>query len=158
MPLYECHCERCELTFEALAPLSAAGAPSHPCPECGEQARRILSAVVFGRSGGSASESPQPQPSNTSRPDVTKLRVPPPAQLCWMDGPSKSRYAAYLNGRGKEFDETVAARAEVAKKRDPTPVTSLAPAASHDHSPLTDPSVYARRRAAAAKTKPKSSD
>ncbi len=34
MPLYECRCERCELTFEVLAPLSSSGLKSRPCPQC----------------------------------------------------------------------------------------------------------------------------
>src|SRR5262245_61825477 len=113
MPLYECHCARCDLIFEALAPLSAASARSHRCPECGRAARRMLSTVTFGRSGREFEPAASASPS---RPDVTKLRVPPPAQLCWMDGPSTARYAAYLHGRGGEYDETVAARADVAQR------------------------------------------
>jgi len=152
MPLYECYCERCELTFEALAPLSAASAPSHPCPRCEEQARRILSAVVFGRAAGERAEPLASKPADASRPDVTRLRVPPPAQLCWMDRPSRARYAAYVNGRGKEYDETVAARTEAAKNQDPPIAKAPAAAHSHDQSPLADPVVYERRRAAAART------
>ncbi len=146
MPLYECYCEPCELTFEALAPLSAAGAPSHPCPRCGAAARRILSAVVFGRRAAAEPVAPAPG----GRPDVTRLRVPGPAQICWMDGPSKARYAAYLNGRGREYDEVVAARAEKARDREPS-AAPAAPTSEHHHeqSPLADPAVYARRRAAA---------
>ncbi|HLW72188.1 MAG TPA: zinc ribbon domain-containing protein [Candidatus Binataceae bacterium] len=142
MPLYECHCGRCDLTFEVLAAVSdAAGA--HPCPQCGRRARRILSAVTFGRSG----REPEARAADPSRPDVTRLRVPPPAQLCWMDERSTSRYAAHLHGRGAEYDETVAAREETRKQRgEPVPAVS---AHGHSHSPLADPVVYARRRAAA---------
>lgn len=82
-----------------------------------------------------------------TRPDVTRLKVPPPAQLCWMDQRTTSRYAAYLHGRGTEYDDTVAARTEQQQKRG-APVAQT-PAHEHSHSPLADPAVYARRRAAA---------
>lgn len=145
MPLYECHCERCEITFEVLAPLSQA-AKSHPCPQCGKQARRMISWVSFGR--GSTATGPveaAPGPS-----DVTNLKVPPPAQICWMDQPSSARYAAYLNGRGKEYDETVAARSEARAKRGAP--EKPASHAAHEHSPLSNPAVYRRRKEAAAKS------
>ena len=149
MPLYECYCPRCDQDVEVLAALSAASAKFHPCPECGGRARRMLSAVTFGRAGG---ERPALEgPADRSRPDVTKLRVPPPAQLCWMDGPSTSRYAAYLHGRGGEYDETVAARSEARKKRGEE--ASPGAAHPHAHSPLADPAVYKRRRAAAIRSK-----
>jgi len=155
MPLYECECHHCDRIFEVLASLSESGAKSFPCPECGRKARRIPSSVVFGRVGNaradSASEPPQ---ANPSRPDVTRLRVPPPAQICWMDGPSTARYAAHLNGRGAEYDDTMAARAESQKKHGDTAGVAAKKKAQghhHDHSPLSDPGVYARRRSAAAK-------
>lgn len=154
MPLYECECVRCDLTFEVLAPVSESGAKSFPCPECGRKARRMLSAVIFGRGGNAPVESAvERRPVDSSRPDVTKLRVPPPAQLCWMDGPSSARYAAHLNGRGAEYDDTVATRAD---RRKQVGETEKQPAAqhhghSHSDSPLADPAVYARRRAAAVK-------
>jgi len=155
MPLYECECQRCDLIFEVLASLSESGLKSFPCPECGKKARRIPSAAVLGRAGNAGADSVSDStPANPSRSDVTKLRVPPPAQICWMDGPSNARYAAYLNGRGAEYDDTMAARAELKKKRgEPEkPVTKKKPHGhDHDHSPLSDPGVYARRRAAAAK-------
>jgi len=155
MPLYECECRRCDRVFEVLASLSEAGVKSFHCPECGRKARRIPSAVVFGRARNAAADSAieQSQP-NPSRPDVSKLRVPPPAQICWMDGPSNARYAAYLNGRGAEYDDTVASRAELQKKRgEPAKLAAKKKSHGHhhDHSPLSDPGVYARRSAAAAK-------
>ncbi len=161
MPLYECECQRCDLIFEVLASLSESGLKSFPCPECGKKARRIPSAAVFGRPGNAGAYSAGDSTlANPSRPDVTKLRVPPPAQICWMDGPSNARYAAYLNGRGAEYDDTMAARAEAKKKRgEPDKPAAKKPHGHHhDHSPLSDPGVYARRRAAAArKEKPVSS-
>lgn len=148
MPLYEWRCERCELTFEVLAPLSASRMKSHRCPECGRQARRIISAVSF--SVGSASDKAQePAATGSGRSDVTKLRLPPSARLCWMDDRSAARLAAYKHGRGAEYDDTMAARDEARKKREePTPVPE---AHGHNHSPLSDPVVFAHRRDAAAR-------
>jgi hypothetical protein len=73
-----------------------------------------------------------------------------------MDGPSTARYAAHLNGRGAEYDETVAARADVAQRRGERAAkpAHTGEGHAHDHSPLADPAVYARRRAAAARAKP----
>jgi hypothetical protein len=110
----------------------------------------MLSAVVFGRGGDAAAREAPPAPSTATRSDVTRLKVPPPAQLCWMDQPTTSRYAAYLHGRGAEYDDTVAARTEQKQKRG-TPVEKT-PAHQHSHSPLADPAVYARRRAAAKRS------
>ena len=84
---------------------------------------------------------------------ATRLSVPPPAQICWMDGPSRARYAAHLTGRGAEYDDTIAARAETRKQRGAPPAKPAAH--NHDHSPLADPAVYARRRAAAARAEKK---
>ena len=144
MPLYECRCERCELTFEVLAPLSSSGMKSRPCPNCGRAARRIISAVAFTVEGGARSN---------SVPDVTQLKVPPPARLCWMDDRSAARYAAYKHGRGAEYDDTTHAREEASKKRDLSPQEPAAGAHphAHSHSPLADPMVYAKRRDAAAR-------
>lgn len=151
MPLYECHCERCELTFEVLASLSAA-TKSHPCPACGRRARRVISSVNFGRGEGIASASHE---GLLGPNDVTRLKVPPPAQICWMDQPSSARYAAHLNGRGGEYDETVAARSETRKKGgEPEPVMTHS---AHEHSPLSNPAVYRRRKDAAAKSANKAS-
>jgi putative FmdB family regulatory protein len=146
MPLYECRCQRCALTFEVLAPISAARMRSRPCPECGRAARRIISAVSFAVSGAPAGDAAA---RDQSRSDVTKLSVPPWARLCWMDDKSAARFAAYKHGRGAEYDDTVAAREETRKNRG-APVEKPA-ADEHGHSPLADPAVLARRRAAAAR-------
>jgi len=150
MPLYECYCGHCDATFEALAPLRESAAKSHPCPGCGRRARRMLSAVTFGRSGGGDAQDTPPARSSAQRSDVTRLSVPPPARLCWMDERSTSRYAAYLHGRGAEYDDTVAARTEKQQQREVP--TAKTPAQPHSHSPLADPAVYARRRAAAKRS------
>jgi hypothetical protein len=115
----------------------------------------MLSAVTFGRGGTTATAVAPRSRSADGRTDVTRLKVPPPAQLCWMDQPTSSRYAAYLHGRGAEYDDTVAARTEQETQRG-TP-TKAQPNHQHSHSPLADPAIYARRRAAAAKHTTKTS-
>lgn len=150
MPLYECYCGHCEAAFEVLVPLREWSAKSQPCPECGRRARRMLSVATLGsRAGGDALDAP-PERSSANRSDVTRLSVPPPAQFCWMDKPSTSRYAAYLQGRGAEYDETVAARTE--KQRQRGVPAEKTPSQYHSHSPLADPAVYARRHAAAQRS------
>src|SRR5690606_23201983 len=42
MPLYEYYCEPCNGVFELLRPAREASKPQ-PCPECDEDARRIMS-------------------------------------------------------------------------------------------------------------------
>jgi len=107
--------------------------------------------VVSGNLGrsGDAKDTP-PTRSAGQRSDVTRLSVPPPARLCWMDERSTSRYAAYLHGRGAEYDDTVAARTEKQRQREAP--TAKTPAQPHSHSPLADSAVYARRRAAAKRS------
>jgi putative FmdB family regulatory protein len=148
MPLYECRCESCDLTFEVLAPLSTSKMKARPCPECGRSARRIISAVSFAVSGRSRARSSS-EPRDPSRCDVTKLALPPPARLCWMDDRTAARFAAYKHGRGAEYDDVTAAREEAKKKNGDSQPKPAAKA--HSHSPLDDPAVFARRRAAAAR-------
>jgi putative FmdB family regulatory protein len=145
MPLYECRCERCELTFEVLAPLSSSGMRSRPCPNCGRAARRIISAVAFTVEGGTRA---------SSTPDVTRLKVPPPARLCWMDDRSAARYAAYKHGRGAEYDDKLNAPDEAQNKRgEPPPVKPAAAAQDHGHSHSHAAMAAAVRKAKAAKAK-----
>ena len=144
MPLYECRCERCELTFEVLAPLSSSGLRSRPCPKCGRAARRIISAVAFTVEGGAR---------KSSTPDVTQLKVPPPARLCWMDDRSAARYAAYKHGRGAEYDDKTQAREEAKKKRDEPPAKPAAAAHDHAHSHSHAALAAAARKAKAAEAK-----
>jgi putative FmdB family regulatory protein len=138
MPLYECRCERCELTFEVLAPLSSSALKSRACPNCGRASRRIISAVSFTVEGGTRAN---------SAPDVTQLKVPPAARLCWMDERSAARYAAYKHGRGAEYDDKSLARDE---KKSDKPLSKPATAApEHGHSHL----LAAARKAKAAEAK-----
>jgi putative FmdB family regulatory protein len=144
MPLYECRCEQCELTFEVLAPLSSSGLKSRPCPNCGRAARRIISAVAFTVEGGTRA---------SSTPDVTQYKVPPPARPCWMDDRSAARYAAYKHGRGAEYDDKTQARDEAKKKRDEPP-SKPAPAHQHAHSHSHSAALAAARKAKAVESKP----
>jgi hypothetical protein len=69
-----------------------------------------------------------------------------------MDDQSATRLAAYQVGRGAEYDDTVAVRAEVASQRGES--ESVKPTAlSHSHSPLSDPVTFANRRKAARREK-----
>ena len=145
MPLYECRCERCELTFEVLAPCSSSAMKSRPCPNCGRAARRIISAVAFTVEGGTRA---------SSTPDVTQYKVPPPARLCWMDDRSAARYAAYKHGRGAEYDDKTQAREEAKKKRDEPPSKPAPDAHKHAHSQSHSAALAAARKAKAAGSKP----
>jgi hypothetical protein len=89
-----------------------------------------------------------PRPAGAKH-DVTQLKVPSFARMCWMDDRSASRLAAYKHGRGAEYDDTMAAREEVKKKYGAAAKPSAQP---HGHSPLADPAVFARRAAAARKS------
>ena len=145
MPLYECRCERCELTFEVLAPLSSSGLKSRPCPNCGRAARRIISAVAFTVEGGTRA---------SSTPDVTQYKVPPPARPCWMDDRSAARYAAYKHGRGAEYDDKTHAREEAKKKSDEPPSKPAPAAHQHGHAHHSHSALAAARKAKAAESKP----
>jgi hypothetical protein len=81
--------------------------------------------------------------------DVTELKVPSAARICWMDDRSASRLAAYKHGRGAEYDDTMAAREEAKKKYG---VKAKSNSREHGHSLLADHAVMARRAAAARKS------
>lgn len=150
MPLYEYFCSGCLKTFEALVALSASQRGDHTCPDCGERSRRILSAANFALQR----RSPVVPQSHIrdGHPEVTSLRLPPAARLCWMDDQSAARLAAYGAGRGAEYDDTVAARREIGEQLGEPDKSEPAPPA-HSHSPLSDPVVLANRRKAAQQEK-----
>src|SRR5215472_6494708 len=75
-----------------------------------------------------------PQARIGGKPDVTSLRLPPAARLCWMDDRSAARLAAYKAGRGAEYDDTVAARKELALRHGDCESSEPATPA-HSHSP-----------------------
>jgi putative FmdB family regulatory protein len=145
MPLYEWRCGACDLTFEALV---AAGASKRrrACPVCRLPSARVMSAARF--HSGKAAPPIAARPAG-AKPDVTRLEVPSPARICWMDQRSASRFAAYKHGRGAEYDDTVAVRDEAKKKYG---IAEPSGPHAHGHSPLADPAVLARRAAAARKS------
>ncbi len=49
MPLYEYYCQRCDCVFEALRPLRDSSLPA-PCPQCGQEAERIMPTAFAARS------------------------------------------------------------------------------------------------------------
>jgi putative FmdB family regulatory protein len=149
MPLYEWRCARCDLTFEALVAVGAAKR-KRPCPRCRRPAAHVMSAarLNLGR---------LPPPIDTrpagAKPDVTQLKVPSAARMCWMDDRSAARLAAYKHGRGAEYDDRIAARDEAKKNYG---VAEKPSSHSHGHSPLADRALFARRAAAARKSAGKS--
>ncbi len=52
-----------------------------------------------------------------------------------------------MAGRGAEYDDTVAARQELARQRGESDEAGKPPP-NHSHSPLSDPAVFARRKVA----------
>jgi putative FmdB family regulatory protein len=150
MPIYECNCEDCGITFEILAPVSEANR-QRPCPRCVRPARRVVSAFAIGSaraltdrdainsttaSSADAKQShaghahhANAQPGRRNRPTVPDF-----ARLCWMDDRSAERFAAYKLGRGAEYDDKSAAREDLRKKRGlpptPGPDTSNSPVAA----------------------------
>jgi len=155
MPLYEYFCESCQVSVEVLVTPSTSEHLVYECADCGEASRRILSAVNFARDGR---ERIVPQSlSRDGKPDVTSLTLPPAARLCWMDDRSAARLAAYKAGRGAEYDDTIAARKELASRRDEQKNGEPA-RSSHSHSLLSDPAVLANRRKAAQEKIAESAD
>ena len=144
MPLYEWRCAICDLTFEALVGASASKR-RRACPLCRRPSARVMSAARF-HSG----KAPPPIDARQAgaKSDVTRLKVPSPARICWMDDRSASRLAAYKHGRGAEYDDTMATRDEAKKKYG---AGEKPGSHAHGHTPLADPAVLARRAAAARK-------
>lgn len=144
MPIYECHCSACEMTFEVLARAGHANR-RHPCPECGRPSRRIASTFAIASSGSSVRDAK----SATAAADTaaTKRRSGPPLclqnphipLLCHMDQKSGERFVAHFNGRGDEYDDRMASREDLRKKRGLPPPPESSPTGhlheSHSHAP-----------------------
>jgi putative FmdB family regulatory protein len=136
MPIYECHCLGCDLTFEVLAPLSQAGR-RHPCPRCNRPAPRIASAFAIASGGGSresqAETATAKKPGAPEQPPLC-LRYPHVPLLCHMDQKAAKRWLAHYDGRGAEYDDRQAAREDLRKKRGLPPEPPPAPPThSHEH-------------------------
>ena len=158
MPIYECSCQPCRITFEILAPVSEANR-KHPCPRCERPSRRVPSSFAIGAVGVRAdretAEAAHGMPGNApvghhhaghGNPRRRgQPAVPNPARLCWMDDRSAERFAAYKLGRGTEYDDKSAAKVEWLKKRGlPAP-----PARDQTNSPVAR--MVARKKAEQAK-------
>jgi putative FmdB family regulatory protein len=163
MPIYECSCEACGITFEILAPVSEANR-KRPCPRCARLARRVVSAFAIGNASGFRESAPvnasAPSPAHSghshtghahhANPRQVRPTVPDFARLCWMDDRSAERFAAYKVGQGAEYDDKSATREELRKKRGLPPV----PPPDHSHSPVA--AMVARKKAQQAKKAAKS--
>jgi putative FmdB family regulatory protein len=145
MPIYECNCVTCDLTFEVLASVAQANR-RRPCPECGKPAPRIASAFAIVSGGAPVTEAKTK--NGAKKPAAGRQRTGPPLclqnphipLLCHMDEPSARRWVAHFNGRGAEYDDKAAKRAELQKKRGlpPPPEPTLSGhvhAHDHEHNP-----------------------
>ncbi len=133
MPLYECHCLGCNLTFEVLAPINQAR-KACPCPECGRPSQRIVSAFAIASRSAAAGQG-QGTERATSKKDQRPLCLQHPhlPLLCHMDETAARRWIAHSEGRGAEFDDKLAKREELRKQRgEPPPVKPAADEHSHD--------------------------
>lgn len=132
MPLYEYHCPSCDLTFEVLASLSEAQKKG-PCPECGRRVPRVVSIFAIA-SGGSGEpnltprrglkhkeETAQKAAKKPKDPRPLCLQYPHLPLLCHMDEKAAKRWVAHAHGRGPEYDDKMAMREELRKKRGETP-------------------------------------
>jgi hypothetical protein len=82
-----------------------------------------------GRTGLSAS-----QKQSIAGDDVTKLKLPNYARMCGMDDYSATRLAAHKLGRGAEFEDKMAARAQEKVSRGEPAVKPKPPGkAKHSH-------------------------
>lgn len=121
MPLYEWHCLSCDETFEGLASLSESGS-ARDCPRCGASSPRAVSrfALVGKRDVPDRGARPKATGNSASQPPVC-LRYPHVPLLCHMDPKAAKRALAYANGVGPRYDERVAKREELRKKRGEPP-------------------------------------
>jgi putative FmdB family regulatory protein len=161
MPIYECHCEPCRITFEIFAPVNEANR-TRPCPRCARPARRVVSAFAIGNAKVAADSasadsfiSPPRGPrhshashapdENSSRGRAGRPTLPDFARLCWMDDRSAERFAAYKLGRGAEYDDKSAVREDLRRKRG----LPAEPPADQSHSPVAQ--MVARKKGEQAK-------
>lgn len=142
MPIYECHCIRCDLTFEVLAAVGEANR-RRPCPECGKLSPRIASTFAITGGGTDVPEqhkADRPRPALGRKPRQVPLCLQNPhiPLLCHMDEPSARRWVAHFNGRGAEYDDKQAAGVESRKKHGLPPSPEPAPSGhlhGHEHNP-----------------------
>ena len=126
MPIYEWQCGDGH-SFEMLVAATEANKRQR-CPECGAKSERMIS--TFAIHGGARIQTAAERAAARDV-DVTSLKLPPAARLCGMDDYSATRFAAYKQGRGAEFDDKVGTRKEREAKRGAPPKK---PAAKPKHS------------------------
>lgn len=133
MPLYECHCMGCDLTFEVLAPLREAR-HKKPCPSCGRPSPRVTSPFAIARAEGLRASAEAPAPAKTANERPACLQYPQLPLLCHMDEKSAKRAVAYAQKRGAEYDDKLATRDYLSKTRgDPPKPEEPKPAHGHTH-------------------------
>lgn len=130
MPIYEHHCLPCDLTFEALAPLSEARSAKR-CPSCGRRAARVTSAFAIAGGAPPAENSSGAMVKQDPRPLC--LRHPHLPLLCHMDEGSARRFVAHANGRGAEYDDRKAEREERRHRLGEPPAAAAPKSAGHGH-------------------------
>ncbi len=134
MPLYECHCLSCDLTFEVLAPVSKAK-QARPCPDCGRLSERIVSAFAIASGSSAVKQQAQEAKPATAKKNQSPLclQYPHLPLLCHMDEKAAHRWIAHSKGRGSEFDDKMAKREELQKQRGVVPPKPAAESHGHSH-------------------------
>jgi putative FmdB family regulatory protein len=133
MPIYEYYCLSCDHTFELLTSLSDS-TKKKPCPDCGRKAPRTVSAFAIASGGNNRHEGEmQTVAKQPHDPRPLCMKYPQVPLSCHMDEPSLRRFVAHKQGRGAEYDDKMAAKAELRKQRGiPEPVIAP-PSHGHDH-------------------------
>jgi len=110
------------MTFEVLARAGHAN-KRHPCPECGGPSRRIASTFAIVSSGSNVRDAKSGTaaanavaPKRRSGPPLC-LQNPHIPLLSHMDQKSGERFVAHFNGRGDEYDDKMASREDLRRKR-----------------------------------------
>jgi hypothetical protein len=114
----------------------------HACPECGRLSARIASAFAIVAGGSdmrdTRSENGMEKLAARVKPKGLPLCLQSPhiPLLCHMDEPSGRRLVAHYNGRGAEYDDKMAGREELRKKRGLPPAATSEPSGhdGHEHS------------------------
>ncbi len=152
MPIYECRCTPCEMTFEVLARAGHANR-RHPCPECGRPSQRIVSTFAIVSGGSNVRDAKSGMAAANAA--ASKRRSGPPLclqnphipLLCHMDQKSGERFVAHFNGRGDEYDDKMASREDLRKKRGlpppPEPSRSGHLYEAHRHARIADAAAHA---------------
>jgi hypothetical protein len=137
------------MNFEVLARAGHANR-RHPCPECGRPSRRIASTFAIVSSGSNVRDAKSADGTAAAKAFAPKRRSGPPLclqnphipLLCHMDQKSGERFIAHFNGRGDEYDDKMASREDLRKKRGLPPPPEPSPSAhlhgsrgTRDHAP-----------------------